>query len=153
MAARSFYRTHLGGALKDRIEQAADYAQSELDLMEEIAASRTLCLQALQLLQAAEELGEAVKPSVLAGARAQVQAALSHVRDLVLAAHRLREKSGTRVSVHNIDAIVEQLVCVIREELGTEHVALAERIASRISEETRLIDDTPVVRVEVRHGD
>lgn len=151
----NFYSKYLGPKLSERVRQLLDVPHDEqVSLYQELAVARASACEALQLAQPLfdEKLSKKLDLETKSLIISTLGAAMSNVKDLVLAASRLEKEAGDKVSMKVINLIVMQIVLAINDVCGTKHLELAEAIGKAIDDRVRLpLNDklNPVIKVQI----
>ena len=109
------YENHLTAKLRDLVAEFSSHpAYAQLTLLEELALSRSLAVEAIQIYQNVLENPKASDNSK-ALATSYVHVALNHVRDMCLAASKVDSLSKQHISAASLTTFVSQIVSTVRE--------------------------------------
>lgn len=144
-----FYRKYLSPTLTAKVEELLNVAPDEqINLFEELALMRTMAGEAVQLYGLAEEKGS---PEQRTEAALLMRSALRDVVQTCEAASRVVASGKDKVSVHDIQFVVNQIIRVAHATLEEEDAMRFEeslrrdvRIPGRTEQGTHLTPDNDV---------
>ena len=145
---RNFYSAHLGGTLRDLVEELAKQsAISKLTLTDEVDISRAAAAESIRIASAALD-NENVSDRTKQNAIGVLHSAAELVANIVEKANRveLASRAVRSLSIQEIDVVLRQVVVIVGDELealeGGREVAL--RVEERVREEIRFPLDAKV---------
>jgi hypothetical protein len=127
-----FYKTKIGGALRERFDEMMSASHSEmLSLYEELALARAAAGEAIALASVAMS---SEKPETRQHGAELVHQAVTRVAELVKAAADVEAKAKDTISVGVLDLIVMQFTRAVYDVLGDQPHGreLAEQITQRV---------------------
>lgn len=108
-----FYSRHLTGTLKDYVESVlGESPESQLNLFEELAIFRHTTCEAIKLYDLAQASD---KPETRMAAAVMVREQLAEVGELAERAARVEAAMRDKVSVHNLQYLVNQLTRIMHD--------------------------------------
>lgn len=114
----TLYSRAAGGALKAKLKEVAESAETRLKLDEEVDVTRVTALQAVKIYETVcldEESG--ATDATKAAATAAVRVAMQEVADIVVKANRAQTSAAGMVALEQIDYVVQQAARIIEEEV------------------------------------
>ena len=155
-----FYSKRLLCTLAEVVtEQLETNPSEQTQLFEELAIARVMCGDVLKLWDAVRSLPEetpdqrSTKLLILSNAEACAKGALNDVRVMCEAAARVRAMSSDKVSVHNLQFLVNQITRISYDVFGENNMELAKLFEQKIREEVRLVDEQQLGTAIVPGGD
>jgi hypothetical protein len=137
----SFYRHKLNPSLAQLVEQQLDMSPTEqFSLNEELAMARTMAMRAIEMYSKADEMVDESKRHHALGLTGDVMKdALLFVKEIAESAHKLATSSKDKFSIHNLQAVVNQIT-KIAHDVMKDHPEMAEAFEASIAEHVKLPD-------------
>lgn len=141
-----FYRSRLSKTLSEAVEQSLALAPHEqLNLFEELAVVRQVTGDAVELWSCAKQavVDQPNNPQLqelLAATEIQLREAIGYTREIAEGAARIYAMCKDKLTPHNLQATVNQMVRIMHEVCGTEHQDLAEKFESAVATQVRVME-------------
>lgn len=125
-----YYQNVFGPKLKARFLELATVSHKEhVQLYEELVLARLVCERAVRLAAPALECDKADSEAI-----AQLQSAITQVRDTVLASSRVESMSRDTISLNALDLVIRQMLRIIHETLGPTNIKWAKAIEQKFDD-------------------